>query len=181
MEKVIQTFAFGADRRNLATLFDVSAEDQDSPLWQTDEFGAILRHQLAAPIRIDLDNLERLAARNINTSAESSGLALKSFGDLLEHPHPPIELLGIAKNFAKACRISPRGHIPSDVATVLYFACIAAALTRCWSRITGLSNAELADGFRWTLARPWLDDKTCVLINKALAFLDTCSETEEGR
>ena len=99
------------------------------------------------------------------------GLTLKSFGDLLAHPHPPVELLKVTKDFAKACRLSPRGALPKEIATVLYFASIAAAMVRCRRRITGLSDADLADGLRWTLARPWLDAPTRSLIEEGLALL----------
>lgn len=162
--------AFDTDPKQLATLLDLSA-DGDDRLWRDEELGAILRHQMTAPLQVDLINLERGLAVKVRTLAESQGLTLKSFGDLLAHPNPPVELLKVTKDFAKACRMSPRGPLPREIATVLYFATIAAALVRCRRRITGLSDADLADGFRWALARPWLDTPTRSLSEEALAFL----------
>ena len=161
-----------SDQRQLATLFDVSP-DGDERLWLDEELGAILRHQLSAPMQVDLINLERGLALKVRNLIESLGLTLKSFGDLLAHPNPPVELLKVTKDFAKACRLSKHGSMPREVASVLYFASIAAALVRCRRCITGLSNEVLSDGFRWTLTRPWLDELTRALTEEALHLLNT--------
>ncbi len=158
------------DSRQLATLLDLSPDNVDR-LWRDEELGAILKHQMSAPLQVDLINLERGLAVKVRNLAESQGLTLKSFGDLLAHPNPPVELLKVTKDFAKACRLSPHGPLPRDIASVLYFASIAAAMVRCRRRITGLSDADLADGLRWTLARPWLDAPTHALIEECLSLL----------
>jgi hypothetical protein len=140
-------------------------------IWRDEELGAILRHQLTAPLQVDLINLERGLALKVRTLAESQGLTLKSFGDLLAHPNPPVELLKITKDFAKACRLSPNSPLPHDIATVLYFASIAAAMVRCRRRITGLTNDALADGLQWVLTRIWLDAPTRALIEESLQLV----------
>ena len=168
---------FDTDRRQLATLLDMRA-DGDERLWQDEELGAILRHQLTAPMQVDLINLERGLAVKVRNLAESLGLTLKSFGNLLAHPNPPVELLKITKDFAKACRLSPYGPMPREVASVLYFASIAAALVRCRRRITGLTNDALTEGFRWTLAQPWLDVPTRTLIEESLQLLNPKQEND---
>ena len=163
--------AFDTDRRQLATLLDLSP-DADR-LWRDDELGALLRHQMTAPMQVDLINLERGLALKVRNLAEAQGLTLKSFGDLLAHPNPPVELLKITKDFAKACRLSPHSPVPHEIASVLYFACIAAALVRCRRRITGLTNDALTEGFRWVLSQPWLDAPTRALTEESLLFLNT--------
>jgi hypothetical protein len=161
---------FDTDRRQLASLLEVSPDAER--LWQGEELGAILRHQLSAPMQVDLVNLERGLALKVRTLAESLGLTLKSFGDLLAHPNPPVELLKITKDFAKACRLSSHSPMPKEIASVLYFASIAAAMVRCRRRITGLTNDALAEGFRWVLAQPWLDIPTRTLIEESLQLLN---------
>ena len=163
---------FDTDRRQLATLLDMPADDAER-LWQDEELGALLRHQMTAPMQVDLINLERGLALKVRSLAESLGLTLKSFGELLAHPNPPLELLKITKDFAKACRLSPNSPMPREIASVLYFASIAAALVRCRRRITGLTNEALAEGFRWVLSRPWLDAPTRSLTEESLHFLNT--------
>ena len=166
-----QKTIFDTDQHQLATLFDVST-DGGERLWRDEELGAILRHQLSTPMQVDLINIERGLSLKVRNLAESLDLTLKSFGDLLAHPNPPVELLKVTKDFAKACRLSSHGSMPCEVASVLYFASIAAALVRCRRRITGLSNDALSDGFRWTLARPWLDEPTRALTEEALRLLN---------
>jgi len=163
--------AFDTDRRQLATLLDLSPDAER--LWRDEELGALLRHQMTAPMQVDLINLERGLALKVRNLAEAQGLTLKSFGDLLAHPNPPVELLKITKDFAKACRLSPHSPVPREIASVLYFACIAAALVRCRRRITGLTNDALAEGFRWVLSQPWLDAPTRSLVEESLLFLNT--------
>ena len=162
---------FDTDRHQLATLLNLSPDAER--LWCDDELGALLRHQMTAPMQVDLINIERGLALKVRNLAEAQGLTLKSFGDLLAHPNPPVELLKIAKDFAKACRLSPHSSVPHEIASVLYFACIAAALVRCRRRITGLTNDALAEGFRWVLSLPWLDIPTRTLTEESLQFLST--------
>jgi hypothetical protein len=164
---------FDTARGPLSSLFDLAPEDER--LWRDDELGAILRHQLTTPLQVDLINLERGLAIKVRNLAEAQGLTLKSFGDLLAHPNPPVELLKITKDFAKACRLSPRGPLPREIASVLYFASIAAALVRCRRRITGLTNDALEEGLHWVLARPWLDAPIRTLVEESLQLLHTHS------
>lgn len=166
---VAQKAVFDTDRKQLATLLDLSPSAER--LWGDDELGAILRHQLTAPMQVDLVNLERGPALKVRNLAEAQGLTLKSFGDLLAHPKPPVELLKITKDFAKACRLSPHSPMPHEIASVLYFASIASALVRCRRRITGLTNDALAEGFRWVLRQPWLDAPIRNLTEESLLFL----------
>jgi hypothetical protein len=174
------TSVFDADRARLATLLDISPDDGDGTLWRDEDLGVVLRHQLSAPMGVDLVNLERGAARRVRALAESQGLALKSFGDLLTHPNPPVELLRLTKDFAKACRLSPRGPMPREIATVLYFASIAAALVRCRHRNTNLSNDALADWLRWVCSCPWLDESTRAIVGEGVAFLSAPEEERHG-
>lgn len=162
---------FDTDRRQLATLFEMSPDAER--LWRDEELGAILRHQLTAPMQVDLINLERGLALKVRSLADSLGLTLKSFGDLLAHPNPPVELLKVTKDFAKACRLSPHSPMPHEIASVLYFASIAAALVRCRRRITGLKDDALAEGLRWVLSRTWLDAPTRSLAEEGLQLLAT--------
>ena len=157
---------FDTDAASLATLFDPS--DGDERLWDASELGAILHHQLSTPLQVDLAQLKQAHAIRVRNLADAQGLTLKSFGDLLRHPHPPVELLKIVKDFAKASRLNPHGPLPRDIASVLYFAAIAAARVRCRRRISELGDAALAEGLRWVLARPWLDAELRELISTCL-------------
>ena len=124
-------------------------------------------------MQVDLISLEQGQALRTRTLAEAMSLTFTSLGNLLTFPNPPVELLEITKDFAKACRQNPHSPMPQEIASVLYFASIAAALVRCGCRITGLSNEILAEGFSWALAQPWLDAPTRVLIEESLQLVNT--------
>jgi hypothetical protein len=166
---------FHTDPRRVARLFDASESDGER-FWRPEELAAVLRHQLSAPLRVDIAGLACGSAARLKTLAESQGLLLKSFGDLLHHPCPPLELLEETKQFAKTCRISPQSPVPKDVAAVLYFASIAVAMTRCGRRISALSRDELTRGFRWVAEQSWVDEKTRGLISEAVAILPESGE-----
>jgi hypothetical protein len=142
----------------LAELPDRESDGQR--IWAPEELGAILQHQMSTPLRVDLIGMERAIAARVKNLATAQGLLLKSLGDLLHHPNPPIELLKLTKDFAKACRLSPESSLPGEVATVLYFACILVARTRCRQKISALSDEQLQEGIAWVLESPWLDKAT---------------------
>lgn len=126
-------------------------------------------------MQVDLISMEQGQALKTRTLAEALSLTFTSLGNLLAHPNPPVELLKITKDFAKACRQNPRCPMPQEIASVLYFSSIAVALVRCRCRITGLTNDALAKGFRWVMDQPWLDISTRTLMNESLLYLDMCT------
>ncbi len=152
-------------RQQVRDLLDTDRLDER--LWQAEELGAVLRHQLHAPVQYDLRQLAGRRAGALKALADADGLLLKSFDDLFRHPHPPLELLRMTKDFAKAHRVHPVGLIPVQVAEVLYFASIAAAQVRCHVRLSSLSNADLAKGYDWCLRQPWVEALIKALIEEA--------------
>jgi hypothetical protein len=168
MEKYEQAL-MDSDSRGMAALLDAGSDD--NRIWNAAELAAILKHQLSAPIRVDLATLEQRLASQLRLAAESQGLLLKSFGDLLHHPNPPVELLKLTKDFAKACRLSRGGPLPREIATVLYFTSIVVALTRCQRRITRLEDTDIRKGVEQCLAQNWLDATTRQLLEDGLKAL----------
>jgi hypothetical protein len=116
------------------------------PAWEPQDLAAVLRHLLAAAPAAELPAGGPAVADRVG-----------SFGELLRQPHPPVELLVLTKDFAKASREDAAGALPKDVATVLYFAAIVVARRRCGGRITRLSDGEVRAGVEWVLAQPWVD------------------------
>jgi hypothetical protein len=119
--------------------------------WDPQDFPAILDHQLRAPLVFD--------GTRVAPPPEPAGQArdhrIRSFGELLAHPSPPRELLLMMKSFAKDSDVGG-APLPQEVASVLYFAAIAAGLLRLGERITTLDDAALRQGLEWCCARPWL-------------------------
>jgi len=143
----------------------------DQPVWQPEELAAILRHQMSAAVQFDLGALDAGLAGRLSKLSSSQGLLLKSFADLFFHPHPPLELLRLTKEFAKAHKNHPDSPLPDEVATLLYFLSIVAARVRCGERITQLDDEALGRGIKRLLAQAWIDEKTRALLLEGLACL----------
>jgi hypothetical protein len=146
-----------SDPRRLADLLE--REPDAARVWTADELAAVLRHQLAVPLHLDLDG-----------AADDEAMR-RSFGDLLADPHPPVNVLDRVKLFAKAARTRADGGLPPEVATVLYYASIAAADARCGRRITRLADAALREGYEWVLAQPWAGDPCAAAVREGLAAM----------
>jgi hypothetical protein len=157
---------FKSAPKSIAALMAEGAER--AHLWRTDELGAIFRHQLSAPILVDLGGFDAAGAARLRMVTEAQSLLLKSFSDLLLHPTPPLELLRLAKDFAKANMDHPDGSLPKEVAAVLYYASISAAMTRLDERISRLNDTELQRGLTWAKDQPWVDQQIQQLLGSAL-------------
>jgi hypothetical protein len=142
-------------------MMDLHTEGQ--PLWKPEELGAILEHQLAAPVAFDLGALD--SGLNLRLqSLTPAGPPLNSFRDLFHHPQPPLELLLLTKDFAKRCHYWPDSPIPDEIASVLYLLAIVVAMTRCHRAISRLDNKALRYSLDWALSQSWLDDSTRTLL-----------------
>jgi hypothetical protein len=137
----------------------------------------LLRRVLTAPLPLDLGAVDPALAVKARTWAEQHRLVLKSLGDLLYHPNPLPELLELAKEFAKEHRSDAESPLPREVATVLYYASIAAALARCGRRITRHDDATLRKGFLWGCEQPWVDEATRDLLHEGLHRLAAAEES----
>lgn len=158
-----------SDPRNLASVIDLDPSPQR--IWNADELAAIFRHQLSASIQFDLGALDTGDGRKLAALSEAQGLLVKSFGDLLLHPNPPIELLIMLKDFAKANASHRDSALPADVAKVLYYLAISVALVRCKQRITQTTDQELAQSLRWAIELPWIQTPQREIMTEALRML----------
>ncbi|CAN5351704.1 hypothetical protein BH09PLA1_BH09PLA1_33580 [soil metagenome] len=137
----------------------------DENAWQHDpaepEMAAMLAHQLAAPIAADL----KLTDEQLKQAAQFA-----TVGNLLDHASPPVWLLEEMKQLAKRNRAHGDPSV-RQISTMLYYDAIAAALVRCKSRITDLTDDQLRDGFNWAKEQSWIDNKTRQRIESAAASL----------
>jgi hypothetical protein len=157
---------FNSRAKKLATL--LATGEERAKLWRPDELAAIFRHQMSAPVLVDLGTFDPRSARRLRTISEAQGLLLRSFNDLFHHPAPPVELLELVKDFAKANLDHPESGLPGEIAAALYYTSIAAALVRLDARISQLPDADLQRGLRWTQEQAWLDEKAKELLAQAL-------------
>ena len=155
--------------KELSALLTAGAER--ASLWRPDELAAVFQHQMSVPMLVDLGTLDLRANTKLRVMSEARGLLLKSFADLFHHPAPPVELLELVKDFAKANLDQPDSGLPNEISTALYYTAIAAAFVRLDQRITRLPDADLLPGLRWAVAQPWLDEKTRALLTSAVEKL----------
>jgi hypothetical protein len=149
----------------------LAAGEERARLWQPEELGAIFRHQMSAPILVDLGGFDPVTAARLKTLSNAQSLLLKSFLDLFLHPVPPIELLTLTKDFDKGNMDQPDSSLPNDVAAVLYYVSIAAALVRLDRRISQLSDAELKRGLEWAKGKAWVEPRLLQLLDEAVQKL----------
>jgi hypothetical protein len=158
---------FKSRAKELAAL--LATGEELARLWHPDELAAIFRHQISAPMLVDLGSFDPRTAAQLKIVSEAQGLLLKSFSDLFHHPAPPVELLELVKDFAKANLDHPESGLPSEIASALYYTSIAAALVHLNKRISKLSDTDLHRGLNWAREQTWLDDATRQLLGAALA------------
>ena len=160
---------FKSHAKGLAAL--LASGDVQGPLWRAEELAAMFRHQMSAPVLMDLGSFDPRTAGQLKVLTAAQGLLLSSFADLFNHAQPPVRLLELVKDFAKANIDHPESGLPREIATALYYASIAAALVRLDARISQLPDADLQRGLRWTTGQAWLDEKTRALLEAALKKL----------
>jgi hypothetical protein len=158
---------FKSRAKKLAAL--MATGEERARLWRADELAAIFRHQMSAPVLVDLGTFDPRTATRLRNISEAQSLLLRSFDDLFHHPAPPIELLELVKDFAKANLDHPDSGLPGEIAAALYYTSIAAALVRLDAHISQLPDADLQRGLRWTMEQAWLDEKAKELLAKASA------------
>jgi len=139
----------------------------DAPRWLGDDLADIISHQLRAPLLFDLHRIQP-EAPTADPLGRPGGPEIHTLGELFTHTCPPLELLRLTKNFAKTCDLTPDFALPSEVASVLYFAAIAAALVRLGERITALDDRGIADGINWALSQSWIDSTLRSLFELAI-------------
>ncbi len=142
------------------TLADLMNLESDESPWSVDELTAVWRHQLAAPVEFDLTYLEKQRPASLDSLSSPQGPEIASFGDLFQHPRPPIELLRSTKDFAKSSRGRAEAPLPEEIATMLYLLSITAATIRFGHRITKLDGQALRHSLDWALDQPWIDDES---------------------
>jgi hypothetical protein len=134
--------------RQLARMLNVA----DLRGWAEVDAGAILRHQLDAPILAELAQvpgieMDRLRARLSNADWSASLL------EQLTGSSPSLEMLEGIKSFARHAGKSADSPLWGSPAAVIYYATIAAAIVHHRSSITQLADAEREEGFRWAKAQ----------------------------
>ena len=107
----IHSELFRSDPEHLERLFALALDHH--PYYDPEELGAILRHQLSTAVEFDLSGLDPGSQRLLRAAAAcGQGGRVRTFRDLFFHPHPPLQLLHLTKNFAKGHLKHPESPLP---------------------------------------------------------------------
>jgi hypothetical protein len=139
--------------------------------WDDMELSRMLQQQLHSPM---LGTLKPRGSEifDLLMEAHSPGSRLpETMGELLTQPDPPLELLRLAKDFAKSPDAA-ENPLPAAIAQAIYISAIAAALARHGERISATDDWKLRASFQWVEDQPWIDKSLRSLATTAIAKLD---------
>ena len=149
----------------------IAFDEADRAIWPVEEIQRILRMQLGARLHVELGRSGLCDRDTVLALTDQASPPIRSVADLLYHPRPPMELLWAVKDFSKNCKEDATSDMAPEVALALYYASIAAALTRRGERITTLSDDELRAGLNWVVKQNWLPGRMHNLIGRAIQHL----------
>ena len=154
----------GAER--LADLMGV-AITPDASIWPPRDRAALFAHQMRSPLL-----LSRWVSGGHDATPDASDQNgqdwMITWGELLADPEPSLETLRAAKHFAKSNITTSDPALPRELATVLYYAVIAAGLVRVGRSLTDLDHDSLCAGLRWSAGQQWVDEDVSSLLRGAL-------------
>jgi len=148
-------------------------DEQAGGEWNDADLAGIVRSQLDAPMSYDLPRSVRdVKKQTITEMSVGSAQPLVTFLDLISHDHPPFQLLHWAKVFFKEAAGQKLGLLPEAVAKWIYFAILASARLRQVKDVSRMSDAQLAEGIQWCMARTWGDPRIAGHWQATLAMLN---------
>jgi hypothetical protein len=136
-------------------------------LWPQEDWPAIWRHQLSTEIA---DDLAELGTSIAVAARQQLDPGLITYGLLLGHPNPPLQVLVWIKDCAKR-QMQNDALLPKSIAALIYYLSIAVARVRLGVAISNADDGHLRDGLRWAGRQEWIDEPTRRLIAYLLSAL----------
>src|SRR5258708_3402945 len=107
---------YRVDSRRLAGLLDIKEDAND--LWREDEFPELLDQQLKAPLEFDLTTSDPKTQTAIDTVHSTVTNPPRTFAELFQHPHPPVGLLKLTKDYGKKIASKKNTALPWEIGYV---------------------------------------------------------------
>ncbi|HKD38496.1 MAG TPA: sigma-70 family RNA polymerase sigma factor, partial [Pirellulales bacterium] len=140
----------------LARLFGV--EESREAVWEPFDYENMLSRLLKAPLADALPGIDhRTIAAAVQSLPDATPATLTLFGVFADSA-PPIDLLRAIKDWSRRSTRSKDSPLPLDVASLLYFASIAAAQVRRGEWISKLDPAIFHRGVEMFLAESWVGE-----------------------
>lgn len=152
----------------------MSTSEENSTPMSTEELATAWAGIRKVTIEISLANHDPISSNSPSRMDRepNSDRAEWTYGKLLADPAAPLEALSQLKGFAKINREHPDSALPREIATVLYYASIAAALTKHDQRISSLGDGDLGEGLAWAAEQSWLDEDTRTMLERCIKRLN---------
>jgi hypothetical protein len=163
----------------LARLMELGSESTRQPKWSAEELAGVFQHQMSTSIALDLAAMNPPLARRLSRLRPRKANPFRTFGDLFGDEAVPAELLELVLEFAEENLRDPSSPMPTELARVLYFGCLANAARQGSPRIRELDRQALCRGFEWVLGLAWVDARAKGLFRKALPFVGL-GETDQA-
>lgn len=155
--------------RQLARVMGLASSS--AGLWRPEELDAILQYQMSERFETSIVGEDPSVAMRCRILRQAEDAMIRNFGDLFQHPNPPLGLLQTAKEYAKYTRQNPNSSIPPEVSSLLYLMTIATALVRYSKKISSLDPKSLSEGFAWALQQSWVSEPVKALFLEAKVLL----------
>ena len=152
-----ETHASGTDESvaNLvAELFVV--DGRRDRIWEIDDFGSLLKHLLSIPLMEALPSLKSSQIASNQPPTVQDAMMQTTLQRLFTDPAPPLSVLEAVKDCARRAAHDERSNLPSDVASLMYFAAIATAFVRRQRWISRLDLSVIRQGCEVFLAQSWV-------------------------
>jgi DNA-directed RNA polymerase specialized sigma24 family protein len=152
----------------LARLFGV--EEGRELVWEPFDYENMLARLLKMPLAEALPGIDH---RTIASAAESTPGATPgslSLSDVFTAPAPSIELLRAIKDWSRRSTRTKDSPLPLDVASLLYFASIAAAKVRRGEWISKLDPAIFQRGVEMFLGEVWVKEPLRDVLDESRAM-----------
>jgi hypothetical protein len=136
------------------------------PPWSSSDIATMWQQLSKASV---LGELERSGAATpaMAQLCASASPPIVTFGDLMGHSTPPGGVIDAVRRMAKTQAASKENTGLAAVALALYYAILATAVIT-EQGATKLTPLQMAEGFQWTAAQPWLDNDTRELLRRAV-------------
>jgi hypothetical protein len=153
----------------LARLFEIGTGDVLD--WKREDLRVNLTKQLNTPLSKWLNlQLSDFPGFGLATSTIEV-VPIRTVGDLLNHPSPPLQHLRSAKNVAKVADARLKAPLPPPVASALYVSMIAVAIVRYGRQITIMNDVQLREGLFWVAGQTWVEQSMRQMATAALEVL----------
>jgi hypothetical protein len=151
-------------------LLDFAANDDP---WLRDEPADVLARVLNRSAMVALHGSPDAPAADLGPTGRAS--LSRSLGAILQDPQTPADVLNHIKNLVRNAAAAGGGgaELSRELATLVYFVCIALLLNRHGDGRTALSTGQLRRGLQWVVALDWSPVWMAQAAHEALVALDS--------